>query len=130
MGFFPNYKDIIELIRKGSTVEAQKKVMEFKEVALALEEENLSLRKRIDELESKLDEKQNVVWQQPFYWVEKPGSKDGPFCQNCYDTENKLVRLQSADKGAWRCTACKNNFFEESYRPSGLGVGVVKPRSR
>lgn len=80
MGFFPNYKDIIELIEKGSTVEAQKKVMEFKEVALALQEENLSLRKRIDELESKLDEKQNVVWQQPFYSVEKPGSKDGPFC--------------------------------------------------
>lgn len=42
MGLSPNYKDIIELIKKGSTIEAQEKIMELREGALALQEENIN----------------------------------------------------------------------------------------
>ena len=34
----PAYKDIIELIKKGATVEAQEKIMEPRETALSLRE--------------------------------------------------------------------------------------------
>jgi len=130
MALLPNYKDIVDLIKKGSTIEAQEKIMELREGALALQEENLELKAKIKELEEKLNKKEEVDWEPPFYWVNKGDSKDGPFCQKCYDSESKLIRLQNADKGAWRCTSCNNNFFEDSYKPSCLWVGVVRPRSR
>jgi len=130
MAFLPNYKDIVDLIKKGSTIEAQEKIMELREGALGIQEENLELKAKIKDLEEKLNKKEEVYWEPPFYWVNKGDVKDGPFCQKCYDSESKLVRLQNADKGAWRCVSCKINFFEGSYMPSGLGVGVVKSRNR
>jgi hypothetical protein len=44
MPLLPNYKDIVELIRKGSTIEAQEKILELREAAMQLQEENLALR--------------------------------------------------------------------------------------
>lgn len=130
MSLFPNYKEILDLIKKGATVQAQEEIMKFREVALSLQEENMKLKETIKALEAKLSEKEKVVWEPPFYWVKEGDAKYGPFCQQCYDSESKLIRLQNAEKGAWRCTTCNNNFFEDSYKPSGLGVDVVRPRSR
>ncbi len=50
----PSYKDIVDLIKKGATVEAQEKIMELRESALELQEENVSLRATIKELEDRL----------------------------------------------------------------------------
>lgn len=130
MSLFPNYKEILDLIKKGATVQAQEEVMKFREVALTLQEENIKLRETISALEAKLNEKEKLVWEPPFYWLKEGNAKDGPFCQQCYDSKTKLMRLQNTDKGAWRCSTCNNNFFETSYKPSGLGIGVVRPRSR
>lgn len=47
----PSYKDIIELIKKGSTIEAQEKIMELRESALELQEENLDLKNQIIQLQ-------------------------------------------------------------------------------
>jgi len=127
MALLPAYKDIVDLIKKGSTIEAQKKIMELREGALALQEENLELKSKIKELEEKLAKKEEVVWEQPFYWVNKGDLKDGPFCQKCYDSEDKLIRLQTMESGAWRCNSCDTLFFEDSYNPTGSSI---KPRFR
>jgi intein-encoded DNA endonuclease-like protein len=55
MPLLPNYKDIVELIRKGSTIEAQKKILELNEAVLKLQEENLALRQRVKALEEAKD---------------------------------------------------------------------------
>ena len=130
MALLPNYKDIVELLKKGSTIEAQEKIMELREGALALQEENIKLREKIKELKSELNKKKEVSWEPPFYWVVGDESKDGPFCQKCYDSEGKLIRLQNIEKGNWHCKACNNNFFEDSYKPTNPVVGVVRRRSR
>ena len=51
MALLPNYKDIVDLIKKGSTIEAQEKIMELREGALGLQEENLELKAKIKDLE-------------------------------------------------------------------------------
>ncbi len=81
MALLPNYKDIVDLIKKGSTVEAQEKIMELREGALALQEENIKLKETIKDLEAKLSVKEKVVWEPPFYWLKEGDAKDGPFCQ-------------------------------------------------
>jgi hypothetical protein len=43
----PKYKDIIELIKKGSTLEAQEQILSLRESALELQEENQELKQTI-----------------------------------------------------------------------------------
>ncbi len=47
----PNYKDIVELLKKRATIEAQEKIMELREAALALQEENISLKNQVMDLQ-------------------------------------------------------------------------------
>jgi ribosomal protein L37AE/L43A len=130
MALLPNYTDIVELLKKGSTIEAQEKIMELREGALALQEENINLKEQIKELESELNKKKEIQWEAPFYWTINGDSKEGPFCQKCNDSESKLIRLQRIEEGNWHCKSCNNNFFEDSYKPSDPIVGVVKTRTR
>lgn len=102
----PSYKDIVELMKKGATVEAQEKIMVLREGAIELQEENLGLRERVKALEEALRIKGQLSFDGSVYWLEDDNKKDGPFCQHCYDTDKKLVRLQ--DWGdSWLCFACK-----------------------
>ncbi len=97
----PNYKDIVDLLKKGATVEAQEKIMELREGVLELQEENASLKSQIRELREQLQVRSHLDFEDGVYWLWEedeagdPSIKTGPFCQRCYDDENKLVRLQT-----------------------------------
>jgi len=52
----PSYKDIIDLIKAGATIEAQEKIMELRQSALNIQEENIGLRNRILDLEARVKE--------------------------------------------------------------------------
>jgi hypothetical protein len=109
----PTYKDILELIKKGATVEAQEKIMELRETALILQEENFALRERIKALEDELKLKQQLKFEKLKYWLIDGQTKDGPFCQRCWDVEKKLVRLQQYQHNdVWRCFECKNVYSD------------------
>jgi len=73
--------------------------------------------KIIDGLKEQLTLKASVVWEKPYYWVVDDGVKDGPFCQQCYDNEKKLIRLQGGGAAAWQCSTCKNIVKDENYVP-------------
>lgn len=52
----PTFKDVIQLVKQGMTIEAQEKIMELREAMLNLQEENQSLRERVHDLEAQLEE--------------------------------------------------------------------------
>jgi ribosomal protein L37AE/L43A len=112
----PTYKDIVELVKKGSTLEAQEKILEFT-AALEIQEENLALRDRIKILEAQLEIKRALKYEKPYYWVVRGEDKDGPHCQLCYDKEKHLIRLQGGKNGTWHCGACKHTFYDSGYQP-------------
>ncbi|MCH9032111.1 MAG: hypothetical protein IIB00_07625 [candidate division Zixibacteria bacterium] len=112
----PNFKEISELIKKGLTIEAQEKFMELREGAVKLQEENLSLREQVRELESQLAIRGKVVWAEPYYWLEEDGKRDGPYCQKCYDCDIKLIRLQRGIRGVWNCRACNSGFTDGEFK--------------
>ena len=127
MPAIPEYKTIMDLIKKGMTVQAQEKTMELREAALETREENVRLKERVHELEERLSAEQSVEWEPPYYWVVKPDGRDGPFCQHCYDSERKLIRLQTEVKGSWQCHACGKRYHDSEYQaPPPI---VVVPRS-
>jgi len=113
----PDYKTITNLIKKGMTLEAQEQIMVLREAAIDLKAENTALRERLSELQKKLDLKDHVKWEAPYYFLRNADKKDGPFCQHCYDKDKQLIRLQSWGKGAWKCLSCKNTVVDKDYTP-------------
>ncbi|SDK37960.1 hypothetical protein [Microbulbifer yueqingensis] len=121
----PRYKDIVELLKKGSTLEAQEQIMSLREGALELQEENQELKSRIRELEGKLEaidfwenEKSRYYlvspWRGPAqaYALKKSESEGEPphlVCSNCFHQRQKVI-LNPKNKDGWiylTCPACK-----------------------
>ena len=117
----PQYKDIIELLKKGSTIEAQEQILSLREAAIELQVENQELKQIIKKLEQSLEKKATVKWEKPSYWTYNGDEKDGPFCQRCYDTNEKLIRLQGGKNDSWHCRECDASYY---------GVNYVKPNRR
>lgn len=119
MSIVDKAKDIYELVKKDATIELQERLMEFREEAVSLQEENLKLRKRIQELEEQASGCDEILFDGEAYWRKRgdgngDGNKEGPFCQKCYDTQGKLVRLQDAKRLVasrdWLCVVCKTGY--------------------
>jgi uncharacterized protein with PIN domain len=95
----PNYKDIVELLKKGATIEAQEKIMELREAALALQEENINLKNQVLELQGK---------------VRKLEAFEGEPCPKCrkpaWIVESSKPDRTFGDLGGirrvYRCTEC------------------------
>ena len=107
-------KDSFELIKKGATVEAQEKIMGLREYVVALREESIELREKIAKLESAAKIKQNLEFRDGRYYLKKEeDAEDGPYCQRCWDADEKLIRLQvgtGPEYGKWVCLVCKIFF--------------------
>ena len=108
----PTYKDIVDLIKKGATVEAQERIMELREAILALQEENHALKDKVRQLEENAKQKGEVNFDGAVYWRTENANRTGPFCPECFDTEDRLVRLQDYDD-AFFCTKHKQSFSKK-----------------
>jgi len=112
----PSYTDIKDLVKKGLTIEAQEKIMELREAAITLQEENIALKERVKALEAAAKLRAEMIWEKPYYWRMQNDEKDGPYCQACYDKEQRLARLQDRRRGMWGCSVCKTTFYDQTYR--------------
>ena len=99
MALLPNYKEIVELMKKGSTLEAQEKIMELREGALELQENNMVLTERIKELETQLKIKSNVVWKEPLYWHAEDSAQEARtwFAEKGFDKEMAKQKSRSKE---------------------------------
>ena len=111
----PTYKDIVELLKKGATVEAQEQIMKLREAVLELQEENVALKQKLREAEDALKLKDELQFDGAVYWRTQAGSRVGPFCPQCFDVEGKLVRLQSSGD-VWICTKDRMSFAKSGNR--------------
>jgi len=95
----PKYKDIIELLKKGATIEAQEKIMELREAALELQEDNINLKNQVLELQER---------------IRKIGSFEGEPCPRCrkpaWVVESSKPDSTFGDLGGlrreYKCTEC------------------------
>jgi ribosomal protein L37AE/L43A len=79
----------------------------------------------IQKLKKELEISKNVIWKEPFYFVELPEAQDGPYCQKCYDSKKLLIRVQSPNKnGFWICNKCGNNYRDETYKSDTVSTTV------
>lgn len=75
--------------------------------------------KLIMELQAKLVTKEAIIYEEPFYWKELgDGKREGAFCQKCYDSDDKLVRLISGGyiSGSHHCKVCDSFYGKGTPR--------------
>ena len=123
MSLMDTAKDVVELVKKGATIELQERLMKLREEALALQEDNHQLRSRVAELEKKLKLHNDLVFEAGMYWLTKEdGKRDGPFCQKCHDTAGRLIRLQDGRERVacsdWLCFECQTTYGRHYDAPS------------
>lgn len=115
MGILDNAKDVAELIKKYNDQELYQKIIDLRDEIFSLKEENLAQKERIKILEDELSIKNNLIYDKPYYWLKDSDSKDGPFCQKCWDADKKLIRLQGRSNDIWKCHQCKGIFEGPGY---------------
>lgn len=117
MSVIETTKLVGELIKKGATLELQEAVMRLREEALELQEDNLSLKQKVRELEEMLNQQEEYFYESPAYWKNVGDTKEGPFCQSCFENSHKVIRLQRVSQGHWKCKVCSNDFYDGTYKP-------------
>ena len=71
---------------------------------------------RIELLENKLKLKNDLIYDAPYYFIDNHDKKkDGPYCQKCYDVDEKLIRLQEIGNDEWDCYSCNGYFQGKKY---------------
>jgi len=104
-------KTVIDLAKKGMTVEFQEKIMQLREEALALQEENLRLRSENLELKKKAELQETVSFSKNVYW--RDGDKV-PFCPSCFDKDKRLVHIHLCGRNGpqliYQCPACATQY--------------------
>ena len=108
----PKYNDIMALIRKGSTLEAQEKIMELREAVVELQEENAEQRRRMESLETQLAFNNSLRFESPFYFAE---GDPVPYCPRFWEANRKAVHLpppQQVMSGTrYDCVECEKKFI-------------------
>ncbi|NOR58797.1 MAG: hypothetical protein GQ474_09775 [Sulfurimonas sp.] len=98
---------LAELI--GSLADAKMQIAEIQESLIASEQEK-------KELINKIKVKSNMIYEKPYYWKLDGEEKDGPFCQRCFDADEKSIRLQGGNNDVWTCKQCDKTFRGSGYR--------------
>lgn len=116
----PDFKDIVNLVKKGATVEAQEKIMELREAMLSIHEENIQLKNKLAKLEEQLRMSSEMQFKKPFYF--KSGD-DQPFCPLCWEKDKMPIHL-IGPYGAAGGTYYKCNHCKTSYKIKGGGPPI------
>jgi regulator of replication initiation timing len=84
-------KVVVELAKKGVTIELQEKIVQLREEALELQEENLKLKTENIALKKKEELQEKVKFNRKVYYRE---GDEVPFCPYCYEKNQLLIHLK------------------------------------
>lgn len=112
MAIFDELKSIGKVLQEAGKIEQYQQILDT-------QDQLLKMQKRITELEGEnkilvnmLEIHEKIVFENDrfYYLIGEDQKKDGPFCQPCYDSNSKLIRLQPWGLRELHCMICKNSF--------------------
>lgn len=115
------FSTIIELVKKGSQMEAQAQIQKLQEQYLELHAVKLELKQELMELKEKYEQKEQMIFEEPFFYKGNGENKEGPFCPRCWQKDNKICRvIKTPDSyhGDEICQVCDQKFGKGKPRPT------------
>ncbi len=81
-------------------------------------EEVLEKDREISRLTELMEMRDAMVFESPYCWLVKGDSREGPYCQKCWEHDGKTIHLvDSSTAGKWWCPVCQKNVHDENYTP-------------
>ena len=103
----------LDLVKKGSQMEAQTQIQQLQEQYLDLHAENLELKQELLEIKGRLQDQTEMVFESPFFYSISEKEKQGPFCPRCWQDKNKkcrVVETPDSYNGSQQCQVCDEPF--------------------
>jgi len=97
-------------------------IADTKNQIVSIKSELIEKNEKIQELENKLKIQNELQFESPYYWRIENNTKDGPFCQKCYDENQKLIRLQNESNSNWNwhCLSCRSYFKDKNFTEESI----------
>ena len=115
MGVVENMKDVAELIKKLGDIELNRRILKLENEVLDLAREKRRAEEKIEELERTLKFKQDVVFDEPYYWLKGDPT---PYCPACWEHDRKGVHLvigfDDGKHARHDCPVCKHMYLISS----------------
>jgi hypothetical protein len=107
---------IVEAFDKVATIQAS--LLDAQNGLMSLQDEKRQMGEKIQILEEKLALKEKMTFDGKLYWQVQGETKDGPYCQKCWDAESLPIRLQVCGRDQWLCLKCGSGYKGPNYRDS------------
>ena len=114
------FSTAIDLIKKGSQIEAQAQIQKLQEQYLELHAENLELKQELLDIKGKQQLEDNMIFEEPYFYLVDGDSKEGPFCPKCWQKDEKKCRVVKTPE---------SYSFSAECQVCGQGFGKGKPFS-
>lgn len=105
-------KNIADILQKAGKTEELQKIYELQQQQLDMQSEIQELKKKNEVLRGKLDEKEEMRFDNTRGVYVKNGTEDEFFCPACWDGKKKQIRLHNKLKEGefYDCKVCNNSF--------------------
>jgi hypothetical protein len=123
MSIVSTTKELIDLAKKGATIELELKLVQMQERELELREEIVKLKTEITNLKSTSNNDDNLNLIDGVYFKDSKA-----YCQVCWDSEKKLINLQSSEEAGfdeyerhinnftvYKCLKCQAVYSHEHF---------------
>lgn len=111
MRILDEIKSVAKTIQQIDNIDLYRQILNLQADVMDLLQEKNNLKIEVASLKEKLRIRESLVFKNDSYWQEKPeGLRDGPFCSNCWDTNQILVRMiddAHALLPCYKCPSCK-----------------------
>lgn len=109
MSVFDELKSVAGVLQEAGEIEQYRQILDALKELLELQKKISELENANSELRSKLEIKENLIFEKNSYWLQNGEKKDGPFCSCCWDDDRKTIRMQPCGNPAYfDCPKCKN----------------------
>lgn len=123
MSIISTTKELIELAKKGATIELELRLVQMQEVELELREEIVRLKSEVLGLKNTKNNDLTINLIDGVYF-----KGDQAFCQVCWDSDKKLINLQSHEQDVldeyerkirreiiYKCLKCESVYVQENF---------------
>jgi len=95
MSIIDNIRNVADVLRKADNIELYRQILDLQADASKILDENRELKEKLKELETSLQQQEDVEFKNNAYWKKSDG--DGPYCVPCWDGKGKLMRMIDDD---------------------------------
>ncbi|MDO9465541.1 MAG: hypothetical protein Q7J67_09635 [bacterium] len=107
MGILDHAKELAELIKKYNDQDLYQRIVDLRDEIFALREKNLNLKEELRVIKADRDVEAQLTKERNVYFrVDPNGTRSGPYCMMCWDSDRKLVNLTQEDGGYTWCLRC------------------------